>query len=121
MAAPLGRLIIYTKKVDAMSDFYCRHFGFKELRNEGDRIVELQPQSAGMTLLLHPASQKQKEGQPLVKLVFDVEDVPTFCKVAKVNGLVFGKVHQTDGYAFANAKDPSNNSIQVSSRAFMRM
>lgn len=120
MNTPLGRLVIYTKKIDAMIDFYCKNFGFKELRNEGDRIVELQPQGTGVSLLLHPASKGQKEGQPLVKLVFDVHDVSAFCKIAEAKGLIFGKVHQADGYAFANAKDPSSNSIQVSSRAFSR-
>ena len=114
MSTPLGRLVIYTKKIDAMTDFYCKHFGFKELRNEGDRIIELQPQGTGISLLLHPASKRQKEGQPLVKLVFDVQDVFAFCKTAEAKGLIFGKVYQADGYAFANAKDPSSNSIQVS-------
>ena len=118
MVSPLGRLVIYTKKIDAMSDFYCRHFGFTEIRTEGDRIIELRPQYGGASLLLHPASRKQQEGQVLVKLVFDVEDVPAFCEAAAAGGLHFGKVHQVDGYAFANAKDPSNNSIQVSSRVF---
>lgn len=118
MAAPLGRLIIYTKKTDEMSKFYCQHFGFEASRLEGDRIVELRPQGTGSTLLLHPASAKQKEGQALVKLVFDVENVSEFCKSALENGLTFGKIHTADGYEFSNAKDPSNNSIQVSSRAF---
>lgn len=53
-----------------------------------------------------------------MKLVFDVEDVSAFCEAARVYGLEFGKIHKADGYEFANAKDPSKNSIQVSSRAF---
>jgi predicted enzyme related to lactoylglutathione lyase len=101
-----------------MAEFYCRCFGFSVVRSETDRIVELTPQGGGASILLHPTASKQKEGQVLVKLVFDVEDVPEFCATAKDRGLQFGKVHQADGYAFANAKDPSNNSIQVSSRAF---
>lgn len=118
MTASLGRIIIYTKKMDAMADFYCRHFGYQVLRQEGDRIVELQPQGAGIVILLHPASKGQREGQSLVKLVFDVPDVDAFCSQARMCGLDFGPVHSGDGYAFANAKDPSNNSISVSSRAF---
>jgi len=101
-----------------MVEFYCRHFGFEEVRIEGDRIVELRPQAAGASILLHSAAKGQKEGQSLVKLVFDVMDVPTFCAEAKERGLVFGPVHDADGYSFANAKDPSNNSVSVSSRAF---
>jgi hypothetical protein len=30
--------------------------------------------------------------------------------------LKFGAVHQTDGYVYANGKDPSGNSIAISSR-----
>lgn len=120
MAPVLGRLVIYTRKIDQMADFYSRHFGFSVVRSESDRIVELKPRSSGMTILLHPAASKQKDGQVLVKLVFDVENVDAFCSSARAKGLEFGKVHVADGYAFANAKDPSMNSIQVSSRAFRR-
>ena len=119
MTPALGRIVIYTGKIDQMADFYACHFGFTVKRAEGDRIVELVPQNAGLSLLLHPLAAKQKEGQVLVKLVFDVKDVAAFCAEASANGLVFGKVHQADGYSFANAKDPSKNSIQVSSRAFV--
>ena len=118
MSVSLGRLVIYTSKIDQMADFYAKHFDFSVLRAEDDRIVELRAQNSGLTLLLHPAAAKQKQGQALVKLVFDVEDVSAFCEAARADGLVFGKIHRADGYEFANAKDPSRNSIQVSSRAF---
>lgn len=85
MAPALVRLVIYTSKIDQMAEFYSRHFGFSIVRSETDRIVELRPRSAGIALLLHPAGSSQKEGQVLVKLVFDVEDVPRFC-AAKVIG-----------------------------------
>ncbi|WP_417273887.1 VOC family protein [Celeribacter halophilus] len=113
----LGRLVIYTRKIDEMAAFYARHFGFSVRRSATDRIVELTPKTSGATILLHPLSASQKEGQVLVKLVFDVEDVEDFCRTAQSNGLTFGKIHKTDSYAFANAKDPSRNSIQISSRA----
>ena len=116
MAPPLGRLVIYTKRVEEMAQFYCGHFGFSILRLEDDRIVELRPKNGGTSILLHPATSKQKEGQALVKLVFDVEDVSAFCETSKTLGLEFGKVHQANGYAFANAKDPAGNSVQVTSR-----
>ncbi|WP_425549867.1 VOC family protein, partial [Celeribacter arenosi] len=32
MSAQLGRIIIYTKKVEEVADFYCKHFGFDMLR-----------------------------------------------------------------------------------------
>ena len=120
MAALLGRLVIYTSKIDQMAGFYAKHFGFSVSRADDDRIVELKAQTSGMSLLLHPAAAKQKEGQVLVKLVFDVENVSAFCEAAKADGLDFGKIHKADGYEFANTKDPSKNSIQVSSRAFRK-
>ena len=67
----------------------------------------------GARLLIHPASKGQKLGQVLVKLVFDVADVPGFCAAAARDGLRFGPIHQADGYAFANAKDPSGNAISI--------
>ncbi|MDZ7575209.1 MAG: VOC family protein [Pseudotabrizicola sp.] len=118
MSASLGRLVIYTSRIDEMADFYAKHFGFSVLRADNERIVELRAQNSGLALLLHPAAAKQKEGQVLVKLVFDVEDVSAFCEAAKADGVDFGKIHKAGGYEFANAKDPSKNSIQVSSRAF---
>lgn len=119
MIPALGRVILYTSRVEEMADFYSRHFGFSVFRSDTDRIVELKPVALGLNILLHPATSKQKEGQVLVKLVFDVEDVEGFCAAARSNGLEFGKVHEADGYAFANAKDPAKNPIQISSRSFV--
>ena len=101
-----------------MVAFYVHHFGYTARQKEGDRIVELVPAHGGAAIMLHPAGQRQKMGQPLVKLVFDVRDVVAFCENAAQNGLIFSRPHQADGYVFANAKDPSGNSVQVSSRAF---
>ena len=117
-SAPLGRVIIYTKRLEEVADFYCKYFGFEILRLAGDRIVELVSEGSGSNILLHPMSAGRKEGQTLVKLVFDVEDVEAFCRDAERRGLKFGSIHQADGYCFANAKDPANNSVSVSSRLF---
>ena len=120
MRLKLGRIVLYTKRVEAMSSFYSKHFGFEVRQDEGDRITELRSLSHGFILMLHPAGKAQKEGQVLVKLVFDVEDVQSFCETCRKNGLDFGPIHKADGYEFANAKDPSKNAISVSSRAFRR-
>ena len=118
MTAALGRIILYTKKIEEVAEFYRRHFGFDVLRLEGDRIVELVAPGSGSNILLHPMPANRKEGQTLVKLVFDVEDVDAFCRASEARGLTFGAIHRADGYCFANAKDPAKNSISVSSRAF---
>jgi catechol 2,3-dioxygenase-like lactoylglutathione lyase family enzyme len=117
---PLNRLVIYARDVEETAAFYARHFGFKPTRLPDDRIVELVPSDGGAHLLLHPAAKGQRSGQSLVKLVFDVEDVEAFCAERAEHGLIFGPIHQADGYAYANAKDPCQNPIQVSSRAFRR-
>ncbi|MEM5583987.1 MULTISPECIES: VOC family protein [unclassified Roseibium] len=116
--ASITRIILYVKDVDRSAAFYALHFGFSVLQSPSDRITELIPADGGARLLLHKAGKAQKLGQVLVKLVFDIEDIPGFCETAKSNGLVFGSPHQADGYQFANAKDPDGNSLQVSSRAF---
>jgi len=118
--APITRLILYTRRVDEMVRFYELHFGYKARQLPGDRIIELVPGTGGTHLLLHPASKGAREGQVVVKLVFDVQDVPGFIARAKSNGLEFGAIHHADGYDFANAKDPSKNAISISSRAFVR-
>lgn len=86
----------------------------------GDRIIELAGQEGGSSLMIHQATKGQRSGQSVVKLVFDVEDVEAFCRRCAKDGLEFGAIHKADGYQFANAKDPCQNSISVSSRAFRK-
>lgn len=117
---PLNRLVIYAGDVEKTAAFYETHFGFKPMRLPGDRIVELVSQDGGANIMLHQAARGQRSGQSVVKLVFDVENVEAFCAECAGNGLTFGPIHEADGYVFANAKDPCQNSIQVSGRAFRK-
>ena len=114
----LNRVVLYVRSVEDSAAFYERFFGFEPQRQDGDRIVELKHPQGGVSLMLHPASKGQQIGQVLVKLVFDVEEVEAFCAATASQGLVFGPIHQADGYQFANARDPSENPVSVSSRAF---
>jgi len=118
MSPPINKIIIYARNAESMITFYEKHFGFKSPTKEGDRIFELIPSNGGASLMIHPSGKSIKEGQACVKLVFDVKDVEAFKDKCAVNGLMFGVIHQADGYAFSNAKDPGRNSIQISSRAF---
>lgn len=113
-----NRLIIYASNVEATARFYERFFGFKANREPGDRIVELVSPNGGGIIMLHPAARGQRRGQSIVKLVFDIEDVEAFCLQCARDGLTFGPIHIAEGYEFANAKDPCENSISISSRAF---
>jgi predicted enzyme related to lactoylglutathione lyase len=108
---PLNRLVIYAGNVEETARFYEKQFGFAVTRQSGDRIVELVAQNGG-------ASRRQKV--IVIKLVFDVEDVEAFCRRSQENGLAFGPIHGADGYQFANTKDPCQNSVSVSSRAFRK-
>lgn len=120
MHAGLGRVIVYTKRIPEMVAFYSTVFGYDAIERPGNRIIELRPNGPGMNILLHPAANGQAEGQVLVKLVFDIEDVAGFCRLAKEAGVEFGPIHCANGYIFANAKDPAGNpvSVSVSGRAF---
>ena len=116
MTPTLSSLILYTSRMDEMARFYTEIFGYSARTIEGDRIVELRPPGSGVTLLLHPMGKGRKQGQTLVKLAFATDDVVGFCAICAEKGLVFGPPHTADGYVFANAKDPSGNSVSVSGR-----
>jgi hypothetical protein len=74
----------------------------------------------GLVILVHQAAKSVKLGQAALKLVFAVEDVDAFKAKSTELGLTFGSTHQANGYVFANAKDPDNNSVSISSRAYRR-
>lgn len=118
MSVPLGRLVLYTHRLDALAEFYATHFGFERIDLDGDRIVEMRPPAGGVALLLHPAAKGHREGQSSVKLVFDVADVEAMRARLLARDVDVGPVHQADGYTFANLKDPTGNSVSLSSRAF---
>jgi catechol 2,3-dioxygenase-like lactoylglutathione lyase family enzyme len=117
MSTPLTSITIYTRRIPEMVEFYSRHFGYMAFQRPGDRIIELRPSGAGAAIRLHLAAKSQKMGQVLVKLNFDVEDVAAFARAAKKRGLEFGPLQDGMGYVFANAKDPSGNSISITGRA----
>lgn len=110
-------ITIYTRRIPEMVGFYCRHFGYAAFQRPGDRIIDLRPPGPGTAIRLHSASKGQKMGQSLVKLNFEVDDVIAFARAAKTRGLVFGPLHDGMGYVYANAKDPSGNSISISGRS----
>ena len=111
----LGHLTIYTKRMPEMVAFYTTHFGFSVFTCEGDRITELLAEN-GARILLHAAAKTQKEGQALVKIGFDVPDVAAKREALLAAGVIVGPVMEGGGYQFANMKDPSKNSVAISSR-----
>jgi predicted enzyme related to lactoylglutathione lyase len=117
MDSPLGTVIIYARDMQKAAAFYARHFGFLTNGEVIEGLIELKHPGGGAGMLIHQAAKSVKLGQVGVKLSFHVSDVAAFAAQAKLRGLVFGTVHEANGYAFANAKDLDKNSISISSRA----
>jgi catechol 2,3-dioxygenase-like lactoylglutathione lyase family enzyme len=55
-----GRVLLYAKDVEQMVAFYEKYFGFRALRQEGDRIVELIGADGGASLTIHLAGKRPK-------------------------------------------------------------
>ncbi|MEN9865076.1 MAG: hypothetical protein RL748_666 [Pseudomonadota bacterium] len=118
MHAKLGTIIIYARDMKKTAMFYSQHFGFVTTGEVLEGLIELHAPDGGAGILIHQAAKSVKLGQVGVKLSFHVQDVAAFAAEADKNGLQFGAVHEANGYQFANAKDPDNNSISISSREF---
>ena len=118
---PIKRIVLYAQDVEKTVRFYEKYLDFEPSTTPDDRIVELVNLKGGVSLMVHQAAKGQRDGQSIVKLVFDVEDVAAFCDRCAERGLKFGSIHVANGYLFANAKDPCNNSISVSSRAYRQI
>lgn len=118
MNSPLGTVIIYARDMKKTAAFYSEHFGFETTGDVVEGLIELRPKNGGSGILIHQAAKSLKLGQVGVKLSFHVADVEAFAADAAQRGLVFGAVHEANGYQFANAKDPDKNSVSISSRAF---
>lgn len=80
-------------------------------------LIELQPTHGGAQILVHQDTKSRRPGSAAIKLSFSVPDAAQLAAAASA-GLAFGAIHQANGYAFANTKDPDGNSVSVSSRQF---
>jgi predicted enzyme related to lactoylglutathione lyase len=118
MKTSISKIAICAKDMKRTAAFYEKHFGFRLIVNEDDRLIELGSRSGGCKIVILQASKGHKVGQSCVKLVFDVKNVEKFREEKLREGLKFGNIHQCDGYVYSNARDPGKNPIQISSRAF---
>ena len=114
----LNTILIYARDMQASAAFYRDFFGFETSGEVVEGLIELTSPATAMTILIHQAAKSVKLGQAGVKLMFSVEDVELFKAQSAARGLQFGSTHQANGYAFANAKDPDNNPVAISSRAY---
>ncbi|MFZ6845919.1 VOC family protein [Undibacterium sp. RuTC16W] len=118
MTPTLSTIILYARDMQRTAAFYQTFFGFVTTGTVVEGLIELRAADHGADLLIHQAAKSVKLGQAAVKLMFDVADIEGFKKLSAERGLIFGSIHQANGYAFANAKDPDGNSVAISSRAF---
>lgn len=118
MNTPLATVLIYARDPQMTAEFYRLYFGFTTSGLVQEGLIELTSSAGGASLLIHQAAKSVKLGQVGVKLMFSVQDIEAFKLQSAALGLVFGSTHQANGYSFANAKDPDNNSVAISSRAF---
>ena len=65
MQAGLGRIILYTKRIDEMVAFYTVLFGYTRQDAPGDRIVELRPSTAEHTNPAAPGRPQPETGAGL--------------------------------------------------------
>jgi predicted enzyme related to lactoylglutathione lyase len=108
------KIALYVRDIPAIAAFYSRHFGFTARYNAKKDKAVLTPADGGCRLILLQASKGQKIGQSIVKLIFDVADVPAAKAAFAKQGLKFGTIHRGPNYTFANARDPAKNPIGIS-------
>jgi len=116
MTIQLTTIIIYAKDMKRTARFYAAHFGYSTDEAVVEGLIELKPLMGGAEILIHQAAKSLKLGSAAIKLTFAVADVKQFVEASNARGLEFGTIHQANGYAFANTKDPDGNSISISSR-----
>jgi predicted enzyme related to lactoylglutathione lyase len=115
MKASISRIILFVRDVPKVAAFYQMHFGLQPIPSNEDGWLELS--AGGCNLALHRATTTSRErGRSPAKIVFAVSDVHAAKTRFAAQGLKFGKVHEVNEFAFANARDPEGNPIQISSR-----
>lgn len=113
----ITQIALYVRDLQKVADFYRKHFDFYAVIEAADKM-RLVSAAGGCEIVLLQASKGHKIGQSTVKIIFDVEDIESFKQQKATEGLPFGATHSGIGYQFANARDPAENLIQISSFRF---
>jgi len=105
----IRRVILFTAQLDAMSEFYGKVLGLKQVTNEkGWR--EFAAGAARIALHSGPSSPGRKGP----KIVFHAKDVAALRETLVAKGASFGKVRQGEMFCLCDGKDPDGNPIQLS-------
>ena len=107
----LARIILFTRQMELMSDYYGRILGLKLISEEkGWREYAAGPTS----IALH--SGPSSPGSKGPKLTFYAEDVAALRETLVSRGASFGKVLAGSPLHLCNGKDPDGNPVQLSNR-----
>jgi catechol 2,3-dioxygenase-like lactoylglutathione lyase family enzyme len=107
----MARVILFTGRMDAMSEFYGQILGLKLVSSEkGWREFDAE----GATIALH--SGPSSPGRKGPKIVFHAKDVAAEREKLVARGAKFGKVRDGGALALCDGKDPDGNPIQLSNR-----
>ena len=107
----LARVILFTAQMEAMSEFYGKVLGLKQVTMEkGWREFA----AGAATIALH--SGPSSPGRKGPKIVFHATDVAAMRETLVARGAKFGKVRQGEVFCLCDGKDPDGNPIQLSSR-----
>ncbi len=107
----LARVILFTAQMDAMSEFYGKVLGLKQVSSEpGWREFA----AGGARIALH--SGPSSPGRKGPKIVFHAKDVAALRAELVARGASLGKVRDGDEFCLCDGKDPDGNPIQLSNR-----
>jgi catechol 2,3-dioxygenase-like lactoylglutathione lyase family enzyme len=107
----LARVILFTGRMDAMSKFYGKVLGLKQVTSEkGWR--EFAAGAARIALHSGPSSPGRKGP----KVVFYAKDVLAMRETLVARGASFGKARQGEMFCLCDGRDPDGNPIQLSDR-----
>ena len=107
----LARVILFTGQMEAMSEFYGKVLGLKQVTQEkGWKEFA----AGGATIALHsgPASPGRKGP----KIVFHADDIAVLRETLVSRGAKFGKIRQGEQFCLCDGKDPDGNPVQLSNR-----
>ncbi len=115
MPSRISRIILFVADVPRVAAFYQRYFGLEPIGPEEEGWLELRAEGCNVALHRGKAPAGKRSHSP-AKIVFAVKDVREAMKQLTADGLKFGKVHDWNGFSFADTKDPEGNPVQISSR-----
>lgn len=116
MISRISRIILFVADVPGVAAFYQRYFGLEPLEPREEGWLELRAEGCNLAIHHGKLPPGHRSYSP-VKIVFAVSNVREAVKQFAADGLAFGKVHEWNGFAFADTRDPEGNPIQISSRS----